>query len=304
MEEKIIGALASALNLDATELFAELKDGDKWAENATELLSGKISAQVKAAKEAQYKRGIREKGKAVEQYLRGKGFDNAEKLEGEALLEAAFEFLTPKGGNSGQSGEPAKMTKEDLLKLPEVKALIDEGKKQAGSQFEALKAEYDAAKTTWQTMRIKDLSAAQLPSYLDEAKVILDVPGSQGTKEKRVQAIAALIDWSKVSLNEKNQLIFIDEQGQPATDDFGKPLDFKKHVVGIAAEIYGVHKTDSSKGGAAPGGKPSNPGNTRADKYAFTDSKAFQEALFSEPDVSKRAQMRQDWKEQSEAAQQ
>ena len=60
--EKIFTALASALNLDAEEFNAALRDGDKWLTD--EQLADKIGeaarTQVKAAKEAQLKRGKRE----------------------------------------------------------------------------------------------------------------------------------------------------------------------------------------------------------------------------------------------------
>ena len=146
MNEKVIGAIASALSLDASEFTAALKDGDKWL--ADDALADKIgelaAAQVKAAKEAQHKRGQRETWTAVEKRLKAQGFENAEKLQNVAMLDAFFEAYGPEKAPEGKT--PEQFTKEDLVKLPIVKSLMQEAKAEAGKQYDTLKNEYKTAK--------------------------------------------------------------------------------------------------------------------------------------------------------------
>lgn len=305
--DKIIGAIASALNLDATELTAELKDGENWLEagKLAETLSSKISAQVKAAKEAQYKRGIRERAKAVESFLSKSGFTNPDKLEGDALLEAYTEHLKasaePDPAHAGK--EPAKMTREELAKLAEVKALITEAKQQAGAQIEALKSQYESDRANWQRERVLDVVQSKLPAYLKAANVNLEVPGAADGEEKRIKAIAALLPTGEIGLNEKGEPIFLDADGQPKTDDFGKPLDFKKHVTELGANLFGIRKVDPSKSGIAPqtGQKP-GPNDQRV--YTFANKEAFDSQFLVESDPAKRTQMFKDFQAQLAATEQ
>lgn len=303
--EKIIGAVASALSLDAVELSAELKDGEKWLEEEklAEILSAKVSAQVKAAKEAQRLRGIREKGKAVEQFLSKQGFSNPDKLEGDALLEAYSDYL--KASHEGEGGkDPRAMSREDLAKLPDVKALVVDAQKAAGAKYEQLSAQFEAEKKSWQSQRVQDLGAARLPEILEEAKVVLDIKGSEGSRAARIKAVSSMIDWGSVGIDANGGLVFIDSDGQPKTDDFGKPVDFKKHVVGLASGIYGVHLADPKKGGAAPAGGQSGQGGggTYQRTHSFNDAADFNARYMVETNVSTRASMLKDWKVQQEEA--
>lgn len=293
--EKLIGAIASALNLDATELLTELKDGEGWASNAESTLSDRMKAQVKAVKEEQRKRGIKEKATAVEKFFKAKGFDNPERLEGDAMLDAAFEQLAQKQ----EGGEPGKLTPAELAKLPEVKALIEEGKQNAAKAYDALKAEYEQAKTGYQRDRVKDLAAAKIPSILDAGKIVLDVPGVEGSKDKRIKALFNLLDWSEVGVNDKGDLIYINQDGTQKTDDFGKPVDFQKSIVSMASEIYGVQKVDPSKSGANPAGSGAAGAGGAGRVYTFANAAEFSAAVMAEADPAKRSQMRKDYSEQA-----
>jgi hypothetical protein len=298
MDDKIIGAIASALNLDATELTADLKEGENWLEagKLSETLFAKISAQVKAAKEAQYKRGIRERAKSVESFLSKSGFVNAEKLEGDALLEAYTEHLKASADtDTAHAGkEPAKMSKDDLAKLPEVKALVNEAKQQAGQQIETLKTQYDTDRTKWQRDRILDVAQAKLPAYLKAANINLEVPGVADGEEKRIKAIMSMLPTGDMGLNEKGELVFMDSDGQPKTDDFGKPLDFKKHVTELGANLFGIRKVDPSKSGVAPQ-NGQKPGANDQRVYSFADKDAFSAAILVEADPAKRSKMLKDF---------
>lgn len=297
--EKILGVIASTLNIDATEWTAELKDGDKWADDAAEKVAAKISAQVKAVKEAQHKRGIREKGKAIETFFKQHGFENPEKLEGDAYLSAVLDHIGTKQGDSAGSDDTKALTKEQLAKLPEVKALIQEAKQDAGKQLADLQASFSAKEREFMQTRVKDRTSALMPQILDDANIVLEVPGMENSRQSRIQALQALINWNEIGLDEKGNPIFVDSEGSPATDDFGKVKEFKKWLVDTGANIYGTHKGQPGQSGANPQGGPN--GQQGATRYSFADESSFSRAYQTETDAAKRVEMLKAYKEQKAA---
>ena len=307
MNEKVIGAIASALSLDASEFTAALKDGDKWL--ADDALADKIgelaAAQVKAAKEAQHKRGQRETWTAVEKRLKAQGFENAEKLQNVAMLDAFFEAYGPEKAPEGKT--PEQFTKEDLVKLPIVKSLMQEAKAEAGKQYDTLKNEYETAKKDWQKQRVQDVAKRKMIEYLEEGKILLDLPGSTVNKAKRVEAISAMLNWSEIGVNDKGEVVFGDADGNVKTDDFGKALDFKKQVVSIGTELFGVLKQDPTKAGAQPSGSgaagAAGGGNGQhVQKYTFATQADFDKAMLGTADNAERFQMLKDWQHQQQQA--
>lgn len=302
--DKLILGIASALSIDAEEL-ASLKDGEKWLDESalTEKFSEIVKAQVTAAKDAQFKRGFREKESAVKRFLRNAGFSEVGKLEGDGLLEAYTEHVkttveAPENGGK----DPHKMTREELAKLPEVKALTLEAKQQAGQQYEALKGEFEQAQTKWKRSRVEDVANAKVPNYLKSANINLEVPGSAEGESKRVRAILSMLNFGELDVDKDGELIFVDQDGQPKVNDFGKPIDAKKHIAEIGADLFGIRKIDPSKGGVNPiiGQKPGG-----SDPKVFTfggDQKAFDASFMTESDPAKRAQMLKDFKTEKEAA--
>ena len=68
---------------------------------------------------------------AVEKRLKAQGFENAEKLQNVAMLDAFFGAYGPEKAPEGKT--PEQFTKEDLVKLPIVKSLMQEAKAEASS---------------------------------------------------------------------------------------------------------------------------------------------------------------------------
>ena len=64
---KVLGIIASTLQLDASELAESLKDGETWLpdEDLSKKLGETIGGRVKAAKEEQRKRALRESSESV-----------------------------------------------------------------------------------------------------------------------------------------------------------------------------------------------------------------------------------------------
>lgn len=288
--EKIFGAIASALHLDASEFTAALKDGEDWLAEPelTAKIGESIATQVKAAKEQQLKRGTRESWSAVEKWVKAQGFTPEDDIKGTALLEAYQEHL--KGSVSGAEGQ----SKEDLVKNPLVKQIIAEAKGEIGKKYEALQSEFDQYKKQEQQSRVAEVAKRKLVEFLDEGKVILDVPGVN--KQQRIDAVARFLDFGQIGLDKDGNPSFLDQDGNPKLDDYGRPVDFKKHVVSIGENLFGIQKQDPGKGGASlPGGNGAAASGEYKPTYRFANAQEYDAAKFSEPDPAKRAQMAKDY---------
>lgn len=292
---KIIGVIASTLHLDATELTAALKDGENWIsdEEFADKVRETITGQVKAAKDAQLKRGTRESWTAVEKWIKAQGFAPDGELKGTDLLDAFTDHLK---AQAPEGGKPGEMAKDELAKLPAVKALINEGKAEVGKRFETLQTDFDNYKKQSAKAQVSEVVKRRLTEFLEEGKVLLEVQGSNVSKTQRIEAVSKFLNFDEIGLNEKGDPIFVDAENQPKTDDYGKPVDFKKHVIGIGEQIFGIQKQDPGKGGANPpqGGGTQGGGDYKP-TYSFASQAEYDKQKLSEPDAAKRAQMAKDY---------
>lgn len=289
--EKLIGAVASALNLNAQELIAELKDGENWADGADGILRTRVKAHFGAEKKAQENRGRREQAEIWEKLLGKHGFDNPDGLKGEELITAAVTHFTSSA--EPPSGNPAALSREELLKMKEVKALVDEGKRKVAEQLEAAQKEFSDKEKAWKQQRVKDIAAAKLPKILEEGKVVLDTPGVD--RQKRLSLLSRTIDWDSVGIDDEGELYFAEPDGSPKSDNNGRAMDFSKTVLTEAIAIFGVHKVDPSKSGGSPAGQGTGAAPGSKPLYTFASRSELDAALANEPDVSKRSQMRKDF---------
>jgi len=123
--EEILKAIASGLKLDSEQFLADFKQGEGFIseKEAAEKLAAFIPEKVKAANETAKKVGRSEVNKRFSRLIKDSGFENPEALEGEPLFSA---FLEWKGEGQHIEGEPGKLSKEELLKLPVVKSIVQE----------------------------------------------------------------------------------------------------------------------------------------------------------------------------------
>lgn len=308
---KVLGVIASTLNLNATELAESLKDGEDWLsdDEISKKLGEAISGQVKAAKAAQRNRALRETAEDVAKKVKAKGFNPSPddlKTTG-ALLDSFFEYLESSKPDA-TTIDPAtagKLSRDELAKLPEVQSLItsanaaviDKYKKEVGAELEKVKTEYTTYKASTEREMVKNVVTDFVLKALEGGNVLLEPSGIKVSKDARVKGVLRAIDIERVRLNDKKEPYLINDNGDPLTDDdFGKPVDFSKHVIGIGKEMYGERGPDSSKGGANPEGQNGQNGSAKfRQEYFFKSDQELSKAMFSEPDAVKRAKMSEDF---------
>lgn len=308
---KVLGVIASTLNLNATELAESLKDGEDWLsdDEISKKLGEAISGQVKAAKVAQRNRVLKETTETVAKKVKASGFNpSADDLKTtDALLDSFFEHLES-SKTDATTIDPAtagKLSRDELAKLPEVQSLItsanaaviDKYKKEVGAELEKVKTEYTTYKASTEREKIEAVTLQAVTRALEQGNVMLEPTGTKVSKDARIRAVLREIDLGKVRVNDKREPYFVDEHGEPLTDaDFGKPVDFSKYIVGIGKDLYGERGPDSSKGGANPEGQTGQNGSAKfRQEYFFKSDQELSKAMFSEPDAAKRAKMSEDF---------
>lgn len=300
MEKTILG-IASALKLDAPAFVATLKDSDgKWIadDEMAEKFEAIIQERFAAARTTNKKAFQGEYNTLLQKFVKGRGFDNVDNLSGKELLEAYAAWADESQPAGADGRKAAEMTLDELAKTPVGKQLIAKSKEEAGKAYQQLQGEYESAKKKWTTERVSDVAKRRMLEHLEEAKVMLEVQGSTVSRAKRVEAISSLLNFSELGLNEKGEPVFVDADGNPKTDEFGKPIDFKKHVVGLGSELYGIVKQDPNKGGANPPqsgpGGAAGQGTGHVRKY-FPDTPEKYEEMRRTLPTTEYAQLRTDW---------
>lgn len=294
--EVLLRGLASGLNLDATEFIAELKDGDKWLEGAalTDKVVSNMTAQIKSAKDEQRKRGQREMGETLERHLSGLGFENTEKLKGPKLVDAFIEWKESNIPNPVD--DPAKLSKEVLAKLPQVKDLVQEKLTQAHQKFTDLESEFSNYKKQESVKQVRSVAESAMASILKAKGAVLESKATGVTEQQRLTALARLLDWTKVGLSQDGKPIILGDDGEEAKDEWGKPLTFENYVVDLNKGVFGFNTQDPNRGGGDP--PPGGGGQGAGAKMRFNTEADFTKYISNEPDAAKRQQAMEAYAEQ------
>jgi hypothetical protein len=296
MEQEILKGVASALQIDVTELADVLKkDGEDLKGDAiAKAIAEKVKEEVTTATDARFKAGQSEINRKILKAAKAAGFQNTNNLMGAELVSAAIEFAkTQAEGEGGDAGKDGELTREKLEKNQIVKELIAEKLKAANDLLEQTKSEFDGFKKT-ASQKERDVVLKEfLGQELDQAKVILD--GPTGTnKEQRIATMLKLVP-SNVGLKD-GKPVFLDEDGNVETDNLGKPKSVAKWAVETATPLFGVRTQDPGKAGAgAPPGGNGSAGGQCGESITFENEAAFNQYMETETDSAKRLAARQAW---------
>lgn len=288
--EEILKAIASGLKLDAEQFIADFKQGEGFIseKEAAEKLAAFIPEKVKAANETAKKVGRSEVNKRFSRLIKDSGFENPEALEGEPLFSA---FLEWKGEGQHIEGEPGKLSKEELLKLPVVKSIVQEVTAKAGERFATEKAEWEKKVKAAENTRKGILLDKTLLSVLEKGKVNLGDTPEQ--KAVRLDFLKSRVNLDRVEIGEGDAIKFLGEDGYEA--------DFEKEFLPVAQTAFGVVTQDKNKGGSGAQGSGAGSGSGKhTPTYTFATQKDFSDAMLKETDPQKRGTMANDWLEQQQ----
>ena len=258
--EEILKAIASGLKLDAEQFLADFKQGEDFMpeKEVAAKLATFIPDKVKAANETAKKVGRSEVQKRFSRIIKDSGFENPEALEGEPLLSAFVEW---KGESAAHiDGEPGKLSKEELLKVPQVRAIVSEVTAKAGEKFATEKAEWEKKVKAAENTRKGMLLEKNLLSVLEKGKVNLGDTPEQ--KSVRLDFLKSRVNLDRVEIGEGDVLKFLDESGYES--------DFEKEVLPIAQTAFGLVTQDKSRGGSGAQGSGAAGADRKDKSWHFT----------------------------------
>lgn len=270
MDEKIIGAIASALQIEASEFAESLKvdgkllEGDDLHSKVTEV----IRDTIKTAKDDQHKRGLRTSEEALVKWMKSQGFTNPDKLKGSALLDAFNQWKDDQHQPDDEGKKPAEMSEAELEKLPGVKAIVTRKLSAVNAEVDATKKEFEDYKKEQGTKEVKQEAKGYIAKLLTEKGARLEVDGV--TKEQRLDNFYRLVDFGRVKIGDDKKPYLVDENGDPATNENGRRIAFDDYIIDLNKGLYGFQKQDPGKGSPSPGSEGGGKGEGGGDpKFNF-----------------------------------
>jgi hypothetical protein len=319
MSEILYKGIASALKIDAEELIAKLKsDGGEWLPETeiSKLLVSELTtaaaAATESAKDIAHRKGQSEMSKKFLKLIKNSGFENPDNLSGDELFEAFASWKSQGAGDNPPSAVPLdQWTREDLEKLPVVKALKLEAVQAGAQKFEALKKDFETKQAEFEQFKrgvveskTKSIARKRFEAALEKGNIVLQVDGLEIDKNERVDAAFDRF-WArkKIGLNKNEDPIFLNDDGEEDTDlAFGKPFDFDEVAVSIAKPMYGVSTQNPNHSGSGiqstAGGKPA--GYTPSMRFDNQDQ--YANYVMNEADPGKRAEATRSWQHQQSKA--
>lgn len=211
----------------------------------TTAIAGHAKALRDKATEAQYNRGIKEKGQAIERALKPifekhgiEGFTTAE--EGINQLAEQLEKV--------ETGKPdfSTLTPEQLNDLPAVAKLRNalEAARKAAADAESNFTSYKAKQSQAQARQAA--LAATVALFESE-----NAATGAATKSAAAEMFLRTIPTGKIGVDDSGKPVILGEDGQPETDEFGAPINFADYVRTNYA--FGFNAANPSQGGSGAG---------------------------------------------------
>lgn len=284
-EIKLTGTQIKSLlpkGVDFDTFLAEMQDKDENEQG--EALFGQIKARFAQVGKDRENGGISKKAKAIEKVLapivEKYGIEADTTEEQIRLLHEALEAEPPKGGGT--------LTKEELLKNAEVKALIADRLKQAADAFQAEKQALESKLNEQRQASTRAESIALIANHLVEKKAILGNATPQAAAEIALNLIGVDNIGKVTGPDGKPVLVLVDADGAPITDALGAQIPLTAKVESSWA--FGFNKADPTKQG---GGAPPPSGGNSGSSVKFTTLDEAKAAIERETDPTKRAALRE-----------
>ena len=286
--DKILGAIASRLQIDADEFIASLKEGENWKEDAVETVGTIISDHIKSAKDQQHKRGVREYEDRIVKHIKAQGFSNPEGKKGTELIEAYQEWVKAQAIDDDGTGgkKPAELTEAELMKLPAFKTALAAKLQAAQQEVDAVKAEFETYKGKETRKTVEQIAREKMVAILTEKKAVFESEALGITKDERLKKFEKMLPFDRMRLSEDGkEIIMVDEDGEPLQNNLGKPITYESVVLSEWGPAFGFHKQDPKKGGPNPGLKDKTK---EGEAMRFDSADDFNKYISSEPDATKR----------------
>lgn len=224
------------------------EDGEAKAE-AVEVFTDRVKNKFAEINKNQYDRGIREKAKAIEKALKpifDKYGINSERVE-DGLNELTEQLATA----GTEKTDPAKLTADDIKKLPVFQTVLDDAVGKLKNDLAAIQSEYEGYKSTVQREKISGTVSAKARAVLEASKAAFAQNASS-----QVDFFIRAIGTQQFNVTETGDVELLDKDGQPLRDDHSNRVSFDDYIRTQWQNAgYGFHDT-TDPATSQPGTKP------------------------------------------------
>jgi hypothetical protein len=262
--------LKSAKILDSAgvEQLEKLEEGadipqelvDKINQGITTHFENVATEAAKAAKDEAHGRGTREAMAKIEKQIKEKYGVESTKVGIELIDEVLQEQVKAVG-----KGDPAKMTEEQLLKLPAFAALNDKLVKATNelASVTTKATELEQFKTQAEQREFQNTIVTEALSKFKALNPALPDDVEKAEKQTRLFQKAILDGKYKVEEVDGKKVIFpVDNDGNYITNSHKARITFDDHVKGVTEEYFGITQqgkktgtgNDNNNGGGQGGG--------------------------------------------------
>jgi hypothetical protein len=286
-----VSLAAKLVKEDAESLLTDLKgDADEMPDDAAEKLASKIANRYKAEKEDQRKRGIAEKGKAIERkvadLLKDNDIELSDRIEDDIL--SLVEKLKEQKAEPPTGGDSKELTKEEILNSPIYKELTDGLRSKLESKYNELEQTYTSFKnqTESEKKRSKVLSLAR--------KILPEIKANNVDDDSIEFYINGMGGFDRFELTEDGKDVRFKQGDEYLDDGYGTPLGAKD--IFQKTWKFGFNDVDPGKdGGKRRQGERGSEGGV---SYTFKSADDYKQRLSAAKDHKTIAAMQKAYAEQ------
>jgi hypothetical protein len=209
------------------------EDGEPL-QNAPGIVADKVGERITEIKNAEFNKAKSKTAKAIESIVKSAGIEEFEDVE------EAVRKLADKANEKGQGGESldlSTLTPSQLAKIPAFQAF----KEAKESELSTIKAEHEKTVKAQKAYAVAAKAKEQALSLLTEKNAKFTTP------DKQLNALFKLIGVEFLDLDEKGNIVVLDEKGEPRIDAHHNKVSFSDLILEEWEPLFGFNAVDPNK---------------------------------------------------------
>lgn len=264
IELEVNDALSGITGMDTESLkkmfFGDLKEGEepklKDGVNPVSVISELVAAKMKADRDNQYGRAIKETNTKYESFLVESGYKGTKQG-----VDALADFLAsrPKP-EPGKGGDKAEITPEFLESDPIARKWLEDKIEPIKKVESDLKKQLADKDNQFKQDRKDQLLEARAIEHLDSKKWD---DGGEKNRKKRIAQIVKLLKLEEIELSEDGKTLIVMENGYPKKDNLSNPVTFEALVEATNTHDYLQYDKKDDPGSKGKPGQGSGSGGLK-----------------------------------------
>ena len=265
----------TGLKADDLEELLKGEDGEPLP-NSPGIVADKVGERITEIKNAEFNKAKSKTAKALESIVKSAGIEEFEDVED------AVRKLADKANEKGQTSDVdlSTLTPSQLAKIPAFQAF----KEAKESELSTLKADYE------KTVKAQKLDTVAAKAKERALSLLTEKQAKFTTPDKQLNALFKMIGVDFLDLDEKGNIIVLDEKGEPRIDAHHNKVSFDDLILEEWEPLFGFNAIDPNKKTPQPAAGNNKPTNQQPGTK-FDSWDAANKAVNSEGDAKRRGEL-------------